>query len=594
MRKAARTESTHTSAVRLRHWQALTFSVTAVMVKTFNDPQWGNRVPWPTSNHESPDVDLKIPPVSAPHYLWAILKTEGLPFRADNYAAVRENVAEAVSLFGPGQTGGQRPNSQVSEQRLRTWKKAFEDMGILTVTDDKVRPTRFGKAIIGGWSRVDEALRGSNSRIALLGAEVANRIRLSITTRPVAGVPADADLLPIRSIWRAFRALDDKLHWQDVNRVLGNIHYESEVNEAVERIRDFRRKHDGTYDATVLHDLGSTPLSDDPRHITPWLNRASIGGLLFSSDADAQGFRTLNKSGRAIIDDMLAQTPPVLPQDADAEAYLRYLMEPVEQSEADVSPEDRPLVEEVEKAADQFGATKIIVLSGLPGTGKTRLARLAGERLVDDDDSRLKEIQFHESVSYEDFVEGFVPRKDGSGFELRPKVLRIINERALANPRQRHVLIIEEFTRANAHAVLGELLTYVEHRDRTFQWSLSQDQSSIAANLVVLATMNPRDKSALQLDSAVKRRMHVISVGPSSEALSNIIADLDPADHAQLIDWFDRHLSLLPFGHGVFAGARDRATVTQMWRGTLVPLMSDATGAVSAVYQQAHDDFPFG
>lgn len=551
-------------------------------------------MPWPTSNHESPDVDLKIPGVTAPHYLWSILRADGLPFRAQNYGEVRRNVAEAVRLFGPGQTGGQRPSPDVTEQRLRTWKKAFEDMGILTVADDRVRPTRFGKAIIDGWSRVDDALSGANSRIALLGAEVANRIRLVIPSRPVQGVPPDADLLPIRTIWRAFRGLDDKLHWQDINRVLGNIHYESEVTGAIEQIREFRRRRGGSYDPGTLGELGTTPLSDDPRHITPWLNRASIGGLLFSSEADAAGFRTLSDSGRAIIDDILAQTPPPLPPSADADAYLRYLMEPVEQAEAPVSDDDRPLVSEVEQAAAEFGASKIIVLSGLPGTGKTRLARLAGERLVDGDESRLKEIQFHESVSYEDFVEGFVPRKDGSGFELRPKVLRVINERALANPRQRHVLIIEEFTRANAHAVLGELLTYVEHRDRAFQWSLSQDQSSIAANLVVLATMNPRDKSALQLDSAVKRRMHVISVRPSADALANILADLDTDDRARIIDWFNEHLPLLPFGHGVFAGARDVSAVTQTWRGTIVPLLSDATGAVSAAYQQAHDDFPFG
>lgn len=31
---------------------------------------------WPISNHESPDVDLSIPGVTAPHYLWAILSAD--------------------------------------------------------------------------------------------------------------------------------------------------------------------------------------------------------------------------------------------------------------------------------------------------------------------------------------------------------------------------------------------------------------------------------------------------------------------------------------------------------------------------------------
>jgi hypothetical protein len=506
---------------------------------------------------------------------------------------VRGNISSAIGLFGEGQTAGQKPNPDVSEQRLRTWKKAFEDMGILNVAEDRVRATRFGKAIIDGWTRVDEALRGANSRIALLGSEVANRIRLAPPGKIPDNVPADADLLPIRAIWRAFRGLDDKLHWQDVNRVLGNVHYEQDVPAAIEHIRAFRKKHNDNYSDGVLPDLGTLPLSNDPRHITPWLNRASIGGLLFPSEADGDGFRRLNDQGRGVIDDMLAQSPPPLPSNADAEAYSRYLMEPVEQAEAPIAEKDRPLVDEVIEAVRKFGNSKFIVLSGLPGTGKTRLARIAAERLLDGDDSRLKEVQFHESVSYEDFVEGFVPRKDGSGFELRAKVLRTINERALANPRQLHVLIIEEFTRANAHAVLGEMLTYIEHRDRQFQWSVSQDQTSIAANLVVITTMNPRDKSALQLDSAVKRRMHVIDVGPSVDALEDLLAPLDQTDRASIIDWFTAHTGFLPFGHGLFAGVEDLESVSQVWRGTIIPLLSDATGAVSAAYQQAHDDFPF-
>lgn len=550
-------------------------------------------MPWPTSNHESPDVDLSIPTVIAPHYLWSILRADNQPFRADNYAAVRENIAAAVGLFGQGQTGGQKPSADVSEQRLRTWKKAFEDMGILTVKDDRVRATRFGRSIIDGWLRVDEALRGANKRIALLGAEVANRIRLLPPGRVPDSLPDDTDLLPIRAIWRAFRSLDDRLHWQDINRVLGNVHYEADLPAAITHLRSFRDRHNGAYAAETLDELGNAPLTSDPRHITPWLNRASIGGLLFSSEADTAGYRTLNEQGRQIIDDLLAQTPPTLPTGADIDDYLRYLMEPVERHESSIPDEDRPLVDQVVDAVTLFGSSKFIVLSGLPGTGKTRLARLAADRLVEGDESRLKEVQFHESVSYEDFVEGFVPRKDGSGFELRPKILRTINERALSDPNQLHVLIIEEFTRANAHAVLGELLTYIEHRGRTFQWSASQESTSIATNLVVITTMNPRDKSALQLDAAVKRRMHVIDVDPSADALDTMLVTLDPADRVKVTDWFKAYSGALPFGHGLFANIADLASLTKVWRGTVTPLLTDATGSISPAYREAHDSFPF-
>lgn len=115
----------------------------------------------------------------------------------------------------------------------------------------------------------------------------------------------------------------------------------------------------------------------------------------------------------------------------------------------------------------------------------------------------------------------------------------------------------------------------------------------MAANFVVIATMNPRDKSALQLDAAVKRRMHVISVDPSIDALGSILGELAPADRTRIIDWFSEHMTVLPFGHGLFAGAADTDAVTQTWRGTIIPLLSDATGAISPAYARAYEEFPF-
>lgn len=82
-----------------------------------------------------------------------------------------------------------------------------------------------------------------------------------------------------------------------MNRVLGSVHYESDLPDAIEQIRAFRKKHGGVYNAATLPELGSEPLSEDPRHITPWLNRASLGGLLFSSEADSGGFRSLSEQG---------------------------------------------------------------------------------------------------------------------------------------------------------------------------------------------------------------------------------------------------------------------------------------------------------
>ncbi|MCZ7685223.1 MAG: AAA family ATPase [Sandaracinaceae bacterium] len=531
---------------------------------------------WPISSHESPDVALTIPGVTAPHYLWAFLMADGEALRADDYDAVRGYIEQAVTDFGPGGVRGQRPTPDVSQSRLRTWKKAFEEMGLLTVEEGNIRATRFGRAVIEGWRAVDALLRGTNKRIARLGAEVANRVLLAEPDghgRPPRSVPEDADLLPLRAIWRAFRALDDRLHWQDINRVLGHVHYESEVLGAISQIQRFRQ-NGGDYKDHWAQ-LGSGSLSSDPRHITPWFNRAGIGGMLIPSEADADGFRRLSHEAALVFDDLLAAPAPRASHSerSDRAAYMRHLMEPVRRTTApQVNARDQALIDRIVNAAREFGQSKLVVLSGLPGTGKSRAARIAADVLAEGDPTRIKDIQFHESTTYEDFMEGFVPRADGKGFERVPKAFRVMNDRALESPDLVHVLLIEEFTRANVHSVLGELLTFIEHRGRPFSLSLSQDEIVVAPNLIVLATMNPRDKSALTLDYAVVRRMHRIAVPSSPEALRGMLeGSLGDHELNSLTTWYKTHFSLLPFGHGVFAGADSEARLRAIWNATVLP-----------------------
>lgn len=557
---------------------------------------------WPISNHESPDVDLSIPGVTAPHYLWAILSADGTNFRENNYESTRAALRAAIARFSTRTTGGQTPNAEISEQRLRTWKTAFEEMGLLTVDQDgTVRATRFGRAVVDGLDDVSASLEGANHKIARLGAMVANRVLLAKPDRsgnPASGVPAESDLRPLRAIWKSFRQLDNKLHWQDINRVLGQIHYEHELEAAISRIVEFRKSFPSGYASDAeLNNLGSNALTSDPRHITPWFNRAGLGGVLIPSEAASDGFRTVTNENAAILDTLLDEAVPEVPTEAwtDRSRYISYLMSPVEAAERPaLAKGDMDVANDVLAAVRVHGSRKIVALSGIPGTGKTRLARIVADQITEGDPSRSMEIQFHDSTSYEDFVEGFVPRTDGQGFQLRPKTLRKINEKALEDPGREYVLLIEEFTRANAHSVLGELLTYIEHRGRKFTLSISQAETQIAPNLIVIATMNPRDRSALSLDDAVNRRVHRINVPSSVVSLKEMLSSsLSPEVLDQLVEWFDRHLDDLPFGHGVFAHADDTGALADIFSGTVLPLLSDPLGRVHEAYVAAHDSFPF-
>lgn len=56
-----------------------------------------------------------------------------------------------------------------------------------------------------------------------------------------------------------------------------------------------------------------------------------------------------------------------------------------------------------------------IILQGPPGTGKTYMAkRLAFLTIGEKDNSKIEMVQFHQSYSYEDFIQGYRPQDDGS------------------------------------------------------------------------------------------------------------------------------------------------------------------------------------
>jgi 5-methylcytosine-specific restriction protein B len=104
---------------------------------------------------------------------------------------------------------------------------------------------------------------------------------------------------------------------------------------------------------------------------------------------------------------------------------------------------------------DRLSVKKNLILQGPPGTGKTwlakRLARaLIGRRQPEPD--QLRSVQFHPSLSYEDFVRGYRP--SGAGLVLTDGIFLHVVEAARARPDLAHVLIIEEINRGNPAQVL--------------------------------------------------------------------------------------------------------------------------------------------
>jgi len=168
-------------------------------------------------------------------------------------------------------------------------------------------------------------------------------------------------------------------------------------------------------------------------------------------------------------------------------------------------------------------AKKSLILQGPPGTGKTsrakRLARaLIGQRSPRAD--QLRSVQFHPSLSYEDFVRGYRPAADGK-LSLADGVFLQIVDAAKAQPDVPHVLVIEEINRGNPAQVFGEMLTLLENtkRSRADAMELAYrkipgERIHVPDNLYIIGTMNIADRSLALVDLALRRRFAFVTLEP--------------------------------------------------------------------------------
>ena len=128
------------------------------------------------------------------------------------------------------------------------------------------------------------------------------------------------------------------------------------------------------------------------------------------------------------------------------------------------------------------------------------------------DESRLRAIQFHPNMSYEDFVRGYRPvGKDGIDLAEGPFMEMI--KAASTVPSVSHVMVIEEINRGNPAQIFGEMLTLMEADKRTPDEAIELcyrrmpgERVFIPGNLYIIGTMNIADRSLALVDFALRRR----------------------------------------------------------------------------------------
>ena len=178
---------------------------------------------------------------------------------------------------------------------------------------------------------------------------------------------------------------------------------------------------------------------------------------------------------------------------------------------------------ELKDLLDRLRSKKNVILQGPPGTGKTWLARrLAFALIGEKSDRKVKVVQFHPNLSYEDFVRGWRPQGDGK-LELQdgPFLEMVEMAKADPDPESKYAVVIEEINRGNPAQIFGELLTLLESDKRNPNESMElsyrkhrDERVHIPSNLYVIGTMNVADRSLALVDLALRRRFAFVDLEP--------------------------------------------------------------------------------
>jgi Cdc6-like AAA superfamily ATPase len=208
---------------------------------------------------------------------------------------------------------------------------------------------------------------------------------------------------------------------------------------------------------------------------------------------------------------------------------------------------------------------------------------------------------FHQSFSYEDFIEGIKPiiyedeqnpeRGKQIIYDIKPGLFKKIVKEANEDRDNDYAIFIDEINRGNIANIFGELITLIEDDKRIdtanyipAKLPYSNEDFGVPPNLYIIGTMNTADRSVEALDTALRRRFSFIEMNPEPSKLSTEEFKCKGIDLEALLNAINNRIEKLLdkdycIGHSYFMTVKNRQSPLEeikiIFQNKILPLLQE-------------------
>lgn len=207
----------------------------------------------------------------------------------------------------------------------------------------------------------------------------------------------------------------------------------------------------------------------------------------------------------------------------------------------------------------------------------------------------IRFVTFHQSYSYEEFIEGIKPvitEDNQIAYSVVNGVFKDMSVSAQYDPDNNYVIIIDEINRGNISKIFGELITLIEtskrmntinnEQPKTVLLPYSKSLFGVPNNLYIIGTMNTADKSITNIDTALRRRFAFLEFPPiyNIDSIGIVNKNGFNIDLKQVLKTMNDRIEYLSdkdhlIGHAFFIGINDWNSLCRTFRNNIIPLLQE-------------------